>query len=149
MPTKRQKLGDFGESRVTKECGCPQCKRSRTLVQLPRNFKCAGVICDFCGYLAQVKATTVKSVDLIPAQILGGAWEPQRERMAAGIYFPLFLVLAMAEWKSYAIYYLSADLQRAGMFKPRKPLSANARRAGWTGFLYDLETVRPSFVRLV
>jgi hypothetical protein len=48
-----------------------------------------------------------------------------------------------------AIYYLAPDLQVPEMFKPRKPLSERARRAGWTGFLYDLTPVRTAFVRLV
>jgi hypothetical protein len=146
--TARQTLGEFGEQRVVKDCGYPRCKRSRTLVRLPPNFKCADVICDFCGYLGQVKTTTVTNVQVIPRQILGAAWGPQRERMEAGIYFPLFLVLATADRTSYAIYYLPADLQRPQMFKPRTPLSPNARRAGWTGFLYDLDSVRSALVRL-
>lgn len=149
MPTTRQALGTFGEERVVKECACPRCKRARTLVRLPANFKCADVICDFCGYLAQVKASTVKDVETLPAQILGAAWGPQSERMAAAIYFPLFLVLATTDQAAHAIYYLSADLQTPAMFKARKPLSSTARRAGWTGFLYDLRAVRQSFVRVV
>jgi type II restriction enzyme len=47
-----------------------------------------------------------------------------------------------------AIYYLSADVQKSDMFKPRKPLSANARRAGWQGFLYVLKNVEAAFVRI-
>jgi hypothetical protein len=148
MATARQVLGGFGEDRVAKDCTCPRCKKARTLVRLPPNFKCADVICDFCGYLAQVKASTVRDVVVLPRYVLGAAWGPQRERMDAGIYFPLFLVLATAAEASYAIYYLSADLQRPEMFKPRKPLSATARRAGWTGFMYDLDAVRSAFVRL-
>ena len=148
LTTKRQKLGEFGENRVTKDCNCPRCKRARTLVRLPTNFKCADVICDFCGYLAQVKTSAVRTIEVIPSQILGAAWGPQQERMEAGIYFPLFLVLATTEQKLYSIYYLSADLQQVEMFKPRNPLSPNARRAGWTGFLYNLEAVQSSFVRL-
>ena len=149
MATERQRLGEYGEECVTRECRCPHCKRSRTLVRLPANFKCADVICDFCGYLAQVKAATVRSVDVLPAQVLGAAWGPQRERMDAAIYFPLFLVLVGKEAAAHAIYYLAPDLQLPEMFKPRKPLSESARRAGWTGFFYDLTAVRSAFVRLV
>jgi hypothetical protein len=69
--------------------------------------------------------------------------------MRAGIYFPLFLVLATDGFASHAIYYLSADLQLPEMFKPRKALSEKARRAGWIGFIYDLASVREAFVRLV
>lgn len=93
MPTERQLLGSFGERRVVHECLCPRCKRSRTLVKLPNNFKCADVICDFCGYLAQVKTVRVRNVESVPNAVLGAAWGPQKDRMASAIYFPLFLVL--------------------------------------------------------
>lgn len=60
--------------------------------------------------------------------------------MAAGIYFPLFLVLVQAP-RVFAIHYLAADLQPPAMFLPRTPLSAQARRAGWQGFMYNLRHV--------
>jgi Dam-replacing family len=147
MATARQVLGTFGEERVVRDCSCPRCKRSKTLVCLPPNFKCADVICDFCGYLAQVKTSSSREIATIPRVLLGAAWGPQKERMDAAIYFPLFLVLVDPE-KNYAIHYLSADVQNTTMFRPRSPLSQTARRAGWQGFTYDLERVRGSFVRL-
>jgi type II restriction enzyme len=106
------------------------------------------VICDFCGYLAQVKAARVRNIDAIPITILGAAWGPQSERMASAIYFPLFLVLLGASRATYSIFYLAADLQMPSMFQPRSPLSPKARRAGWQGFIYDLRPVRDRFVRI-
>jgi hypothetical protein len=149
MATDRQILGAFGEDKVVKTCACPRCKKSRTLKLLPKNFKCADVICDFCGYLAQVKAAKVTNIETIPNEILGAAWGPQRARMDAAIYFPLFLVLAVTPLKQFSIFYLSADLQTEAMFESRTPLSAEARRAGWQGFKYNLRNVKRSFVRLV
>jgi Dam-replacing family len=149
MPTAHQELGSFGEQKVAQNCACPKCKRKRTLVRLPTNFKCADVICDFCGYLGQVKASKAKDINQIPKAILGAAWKPQKERMDAAIYFPLFLVLVSDDFKRYAIYYLAADLQTPELFKPRSPLSKTARRAGWQGFLYETGPVKNSFVRLV
>ena len=150
MPTAKQQLGKFGEERVVRHCGCPSCKRSRTLRRLPPNFKCADVICDFCGYLAQVKTATKENVDDLPSQVLGAAWGPQQERMKAGIYFPLFLVLVRKDRRQYAIYYLSADLQPPKIFAPRKPLSATAERAGWQGFNYRFDDRdKSSFVKLL
>ena len=149
MATTKQTLGEFGERRVVKYCTCPSCKRDRTLVRLPTNFKCADVICDFCGYLAQVKTSTVKDTSIIPQRVLGAAWRPQHNRMEAGIYFPLFLVLTTKDRRKYAIHYLSADLQQQEIFKPRKPLSPKAKRAGWRGFYYDLEPVQSFFVQLI
>ncbi|ESY58315.1 hypothetical protein X745_04680 [Mesorhizobium sp. LNJC374B00] len=49
---------------------------------------------------------------------------------------------------SYSIFYLAADLQTPAMFKMRKPLSETARRPGWQGFIYDLETVKDRLVRI-
>ncbi|UVC11713.1 hypothetical protein IHQ71_00365 [Rhizobium sp. TH2] len=147
MATARQTLGEFGEQRVVQDCGCPKCKRPKTLVRLPPNFKCADVICDFCGYLAQVKASSAKRIDQVPKTVMGAAWEPQRQRMEAAIYFPLFLVLVTPD-AQYSIFYLSADLQEPAMFKPRNPLSENARRAGWQGFLYDMTAVADRAVRV-
>jgi type II restriction enzyme len=107
------------------------------------------VICDFCGYLSQVKAARTADINSIPKTILGAAWKPQKERMAAAIYFPLFLVLVENNLKKYAIYYLAADLQKPELFKERTPLSGTARRAGWQGFVYQTALARESFVRLI
>jgi hypothetical protein len=149
MPTPHQDTGAFGEERVVKDCACPRCKRRKTLVRLPSNFKCADVVCDFCGYLGQVKTTKTSTLGLVPNQITGAAWGPQRERMAAGIYFPLFLVLVHKETNEYFIYYLPSDLQNPEMFLERPPLSATAKRTGWQGFNYDLRGVKSRFVQLV
>jgi hypothetical protein len=88
----------------------------------------------------------VGNIETVPNTVLGAAWGPQKDRMAAAIYFPLFLVLEGV--RNYSIFYLSADLQVPSMFQPRSPLSANARRVGWQGFIYDLRPVRDRFVRL-
>jgi type II restriction enzyme len=99
--------------------------------------------------LAQVKSSSVSDVDKLPRSLLGAAWGPQKERMDAAIYFPLYLVLAKADLSKWAIFYLSADLQPVKLFKERNSLSATARKAGWKGFTYDLTVVTTSFVRLL
>jgi type II restriction enzyme len=147
MATAKQQLGKLGENLVCRKANCPSCKRRMTLKCLPANFKCADVICDFCGYLAQVKTSSSAHIESIPDFILGAAWGPQKERMDAGIYFPLFFVLVGVN-KSTACYYLSADLQMPEIFQPRRPLSSNARRAGWQGFLYNLKGFKDRFVRV-
>jgi type II restriction enzyme len=147
MATAKLALGTWGEQLVAKSCGCPKCKRAKTLKLLPPNFKCADLICDFCGFLAQVKAMNVPAVSPLPKQVLGAAWGPQRERMESGIYFPLFLVVKAPT--SHAIYYLPTDFQSPALFAARKPLSSNAKRAGWQGFMYVLAAVpEGAFVRL-
>lgn len=148
MATAKQQLGTWGEKLVAAKCNCPKCKRPKTLKLLPPNFKCADLICDFCGFLAQVKAMTVPVVSPLPKQVLGAAWGPQKERMDSGIYFPLFLVLKAPA--AQAVYYLPVDFQSPALFSARKPLSASARRAGWQGFMYVLGAVpEGAFVRLL
>lgn len=147
MPTDKQKLGIFGEEIVSKNLVCQKCKKTKTLKRLPTNFKCADLICDFCGFLAQVKSSNVKDISQLPSNILGAAWKPQEERMNSGIFFPLYLVLVNK--KKFSVFYLSADLQSKDIFIPRKPLSEKARRAGWQGFLYDIRKIKNHFVRLL
>lgn len=136
--TSRQLLGDYGEGVVVR-LSCPRCKHERTLRRLPINFRCADVICDFCGYLAQVKATERADVETLPRSLMGSAWAPQKERMDAGIYFPLFIVVANPDRSAHAVYYMPADLQYPQMFQERKPLRATARRAGWIGYTLRLD----------
>ena len=148
MATAKQELGHLGEQLVVRHCACPKCKRLRSLRTLPANFKCADVICDFCGYLGQVKAHSCSDGATPPDKLLGAAWRPQKERMAAGIYFPLFLVLVSRDLGRFSIHYLTADLQTPELFLERKPLGPDARRAGWQGFHYHLGSLRDRLIRI-
>ena len=147
MRTNKQLLGDFGENLIIKKFNCPKCKRIKSLKKLPQNFKCADIICDFCGYLAQVKTKTVSDIEKFPSKVLGAAWGPQKERMDAGIYFPLYVVLKCE--KKYSVFYLSSDLQTEEMFIKRKPLSSTAKRAGWQGYYFDGEMMKGLITRLI
>lgn len=150
MATQKQELGARGEEHVAKNTRCPGCKRNdRTFKVLPQNFKCADIICDFCGYLAQVKTKSWSGAfpEECPSPILGAAWGPQRERMDAGIYFSLYIVLE-GESGRKATYFLPRDLQTEAMFMARQPLGPGARRAGWQGFTIDLSEALVGAVRL-
>jgi type II restriction enzyme len=136
--TSHQELGEYGETVVVR-LPCPKCKRASTLRRLPVNFRCADIICDFCGYLAQVKTTRRADVGTLPPTLMGAAWGPQHDRMEAGIYFPLFIVIVNLDRSAHAVYYLPADLQQPEMFQQRKPLRATARRAGWVGYMLRLD----------
>lgn len=146
MATSKQKLGTYGENLIVKHINCNNCQKKNTLKKLPINFKCADIICDFCGFLAQVKTSNVKDINILPDLILGAGWKVQKERMNENIYFPLYLILV--NQKRYSIFYLSVKNQFEKIFVPRKPLSATARRAGWQGFMYDIREIKDCFVRL-
>lgn len=76
------------------------------------------------------------NIDEPPKRLIAAAWHPQKERIDAGIYFPLFLVMVSPQ-KKIQIYYLPIEFQHKEIFVPRKPLSKTARRSGWQGFYYD------------
>lgn len=139
MATSKQKQGKYAEELVTRYCSCPRCKKDKTLKILPQNFKCSDIVCDFCGFLAQVKSKGVKDIEKIPSSILSAAWGPQKARMDAGIYISLYLVLLdKNDKKHFSIRYLPSELQEYDMFVPRKKLSPTAKRKGWQGFNYKL-----------
>ena len=149
MATEKQKLGDRGESLIRKNFSFLKCKRSGTLKPLIKNFKCADIICDFCGYLAQVKTNKVRDINVFPKSVLGAAWLPQKERMDAGIYFSIFFVLIdKSNLKKFSVFYLPAELQNEKMFVKRNPLKDTARRAGWQGYLLNGEEIFSNLVRL-
>ena len=144
MTTKNQVLGDSGEMAVSKLISCPRCNKPKHLTRLPKNFQCADVICKFCGFLAQVKSTTLKdgSEDL-PDSILGAAWGPQHEQIMAGIYHGLYIVGYDSSSKLKRIDFVPAHILQVTpeVFEPRKPLSSTAKRAGWQGFMIRLNKV--------
>ncbi|HYD34752.1 MAG TPA: DpnI domain-containing protein [Vitreimonas sp.] len=153
MPTSKQLLGTLGEKLIAKTLPCPSCKKHKTLKELRQNFKCADIICDYCGYLAQVKTVSTTDITTVPKKIIGAAWEPLKERMDDGRYFSLFIVLIdkntiAIKQPKYSVLYLPAELQTPEMFIPRKPLSQKARRAGWQGVTYDLERVKERIILL-
>lgn len=109
---------------------------------MPRNFKCADIICDFCGFLAQVKTKRIKKPDEKIMRLLEAAWNPYKKRLDAEIIFPLYIVSVYND-KPMEIKFLDKESQRKhlDMFVPRKPLSNKAKRAGWQSFNYDLSNV--------
>jgi type II restriction enzyme len=146
--TPHQLLGELGETTVTRNCRCPRCKKAGSLRRLRANFKAADVICDFCGFTAQVKAVTVPDHGHLPKQLLGASWPVQRERMESHIYIPLFIVTVRGG-VPHQVLYVPADLQVPEMFKPRNPLRETARRAGWQGFVYALSALPPGIPLVV
>lgn len=138
--TAYQTLGELGETAVVKHCSCPRCKRPRTLRRLPRNFEAADIICKFCAFTAQVKATSVRKPGGLRRLLPGASWRVQQARMKAHIYLPLYIVTMLNDIPQ-RILYLPPDFQTQEMFRPRTPLSQRARRAGWQGFYYDLRVL--------
>lgn len=69
------------------------------------------MICDFCGFTAQVKAVSLQPGTRLPRTLLGASWPVQRERMEAHIYLPLFIVAVRGVTNPAEVYYLPSDLR--------------------------------------
>jgi type II restriction enzyme len=142
VPSPHQALGTRGEKAVCKHAHCPRCNRRRPFKPLTVNFVCVDIICAFCGFLAQVKATRLLSgTSSLPDRLPGSAWRPQHERMLAGIYHGLFVVGFRHDGRSLVcIDYVPPHILAAtpSVFAPRRPLRPTAKRAGWTGFTFML-----------
>lgn len=148
MPSEKQRIGDLGEKFVAKRMSCLRCKRSGSIKQLPTNFKCADLICDFCGATSQVKTYQQESPGL-PSSILGAAWAPQKERMESGIYHPLWLVRLGKSQRVKEVWLIPSELQSPEMFIKRKPLPATAKRAGWQGYLIDTKRFADNITKML
>lgn len=114
--TQRQVHGELAEKLVCKHCSCPKCKKPRKIAKLrvlPKSFECADVICNFCGFLAQVKRTE-EGRDRLP----GGGWKVQKLKLDAGIFHPLYVVTFKKD-KFLRINYLPADFMKRSIFVPR------------------------------
>jgi hypothetical protein len=142
VATKKQQLGARGEKAVREHVPCPHCARIRHLTPLQTNFPCADLICKFCGFLAQVKTYNLKASDALPGRIPGAGWRVQHEQIMAGIYHGLYLV-GIRDADLIRIDYVPAHILQAcpDVYRPRKALSATAKRAGWVGFEYDIEAL--------
>jgi hypothetical protein len=73
-------------------------------------------------------------------------WRPQHEQIIAGIFQPLFVASFEASGSLHSIHYIPAHVLQSvpAVFQPRAPLRATARRAGWTGFIYNLSKLPPA-----
>lgn len=147
MATRLQNIGDKGEKFIIKKMSCLKCKREGTLKQLPTNFKCVDLICDFCGHTSQVKTFTNDKPGL-PKLIQGAAWKPQKERMDAGVYHSIWVVRADKNCKCCEAWLISSEVQDPNMFIKRKKLSETAKRAGWQGYNIDVESYKDCFIKM-
>ena len=100
------------------------------------------MICKFCGFLSQVKATRLlDGANEFPTRIPSAAWGPQHDRIMAGIFHGLYLVGFRQDGKRLVrIDFVPPHVLAATpeLFEPRKPLKPTARRAGWTGYAINL-----------
>ena len=118
-------------------------QEEETSRRLPTNFKCADVICDFCGFLAQVKAVSSKNIETVPRTILGAAWRVQRKGWSQESTFLCISFGSMIAGSTP--FSISRRNAEPGHLRREKA----TKRSGWQGFIYDLTGRENSIVRLI
>jgi type II restriction enzyme len=97
-------------------------------------------------------ATLSEGATDFPDHIAGAAWGPQQDRILAGIYHGLYLVGYRRGSRTLVrIDFVPPHIIEAtpNVFEPRKPLSDQAKRAGWTGFLLNVSALPKVGIRRV
>jgi len=138
-------------SAIRKNVDCQNCGRS-PLVALPPNYPTVDIVCQFCSQTAQVKSLRLRRIDSgLPNIITAAAWGPQKKRMNAGIFQPLYIVTFYGG-KAISILYISPGVQKKYqkiLFKKRKPLPDYNKRAGWQGFNYMIGNLPKKSLKLL
>ena len=132
---KSQQTRIMAETWISKNIRCLRCWDG-VLVHLPQNKPLADFICVPCGDQYELKSMRGR----IRRKILGGSYEKCVDRIMSNDN-PDWLVMCYDE-KDLCVndlWFIPKHFFVPSIVEPRKPLSANARRSGWTGcnILFD------------
>lgn len=110
-------IGEACERYVVGNVRCPRCLKTASFVRYPTNEKFKDVYCNGCFQSFQIKKGNSNS-------LLGGE------------YFTTINNLSQVDFlvvKCNSVFHVPHERIKRSMVIPRKPLSVNARRAGWRG----------------
>ena len=123
-----QKIRVMSEDWAVNNLFCPCCGNDK-LKKMPNNYPVADLMCDICNSVFELKSKQGN----IGNKINDGAYDTMIERIKSNSHPELFIL-------QYSTQLLVTDLMLIPKFffipsiiEKRKPLSSNARRAGWVG----------------
>jgi len=111
-------MGEACERYVVQEIRCPRCTTTGSFVRFPTNEKFKDIYCNHCFQSFQIK----KGNDT--------------NSLMGGDYFTTINNLKQVDFlvvKPSGTFHIPHERIKKRMVVPRKPLSENARRAGWRG----------------
>ena len=123
-----QKIRVMSEFWLTENVFCPCCGNAH-MNKMRNNLPVADIRCEKCGEIFELKSKK----NSIGAKIVDGAYNTMIERITGNLNPQLFIMdysenLFVKDLIFVPKFFFSADI-----IEKRKPLSANARRAGWIG----------------
>jgi type II restriction enzyme len=117
---------------------CLNCKRER-LLQTPANTKASDFVCEGCDERYELKAFRA-----MPRRTLvDGAYSALVSRIQGGTVPTLMLLERDPHWRIRSLTAIHRLFLTTSVVEKRRPLSPNARRAGWIGCNIRLDLIGP------
>jgi len=129
-----QKIRVMSEIWLLNNIFCPCCGNEH-LSELKNNLPVADMRCNVCGEIFELKSKR----KTFGAKILDGAYHTMIERITSNINPQLFVMQYSATLCVTDLTLIPKFFFTPNIIEKRKPLSTNARRAGWVGcnILYE------------
>ncbi len=126
--SKSQKIRIMSESWVSHNIFCPACGNIR-ICKLHNNMPVADLKCENCGEIYELKSKNGK----IGSKIVDGAYSTMIERITCESNPNLFAMQYSDNLQVMNLTFIPKFFFVPSVIEKRKPLSENARRAGWMG----------------
>lgn len=123
-----QKIRVMSEVWLVENLFCPCCGNS-CVEKLKNNSPVADIYCGNCGEIFELKSKR----NCIGSKIVDGAYRTMIERINSNVNPHLFVMNYSAYFSVKNLVFIPKFFFTADVIERRKPLSANARRAGWIG----------------
>lgn len=140
--SKSQRIRVSSESWIASHLVCPFCGSRDGVAVLENNYPACDFRCNSCSELFQLKAGCKKNVRKINDGSYSAMLEAFNSRQIPSV---LIMTYSYDSWSVTDLKCLPGFLFPRSSIVARKPLSKDARRAGWQGCVYDFSKISSDF----
>lgn len=140
---KSQIIRVLSENWVLENSYCPACG-DFTLFEFENNRPVADVYCKDCLEEFELKSNKLKNESKMPNKILDGAYSSMISRINSDNNPNFFFLTYNNNWRISNFLLIPKQFFSNEIIIKRKPLSVNARRAGWIGCYIDITNIPES-----
>ena len=123
-----QKIRVMSEFWIVKNLFCPCCGNLH-VEKMQNNFPVADIFCKNCGEIFELKSKK----NFIGSKIIDGAYHTMIDRITSNQNPQLFVMNYSENFSVTDLIFIPKFFFTPDIIEKRKPLSENARRAGWIG----------------
>lgn len=123
-----QKIRVMSEGWFLSNAFCPCCGNAH-IDKVQNNAPVADMLCNVCGEIFELKSKR----NALGLKIMDGAYHTMIERITSNINPQLFVMQYSPTLSVTNLTFIPKFFFTPDIIEKRKPLSANARRAGWVG----------------